>query len=117
MRFSLLLLCCACFSPVGEVYCDSQRACDLGFHCVQGHCMPGEAAAVVVFFLGDQRIFMLAIDDTLPKRSDQMQEPRGLDDGPTGRLELLVGLVCHNSHSSPGHQFGIRLISSIAAVL
>ncbi len=52
------------------------------------HAALHQAAAVVVLVLRDQRIFMLAVDDALPQRPDQMQEARGLDDGPAGGLEL-----------------------------
>ena len=61
-----------------------------------------QAAAVVMLVLRDQRVFMFAVDAALPQRSDQMQEPGGLDDGPAGGLECRRGLVGHVRSSSSG---------------
>jgi hypothetical protein len=58
---------------------------------------------------------MLVIDDPLPQRPNQADEPGGLNDGPAGGFEFLRGLVGHIALSIvvPAS----LVISSIADVL
>src|SRR5215210_7086385 len=66
-----------------------------------------QAAAIVVFVLRHERIFMPAIDHALPQWPDQMQEARGLDDGPAGGFELLGGRGSNSKKNSNGDELGM----------
>src|ERR1700722_19922428 len=76
-----------------------------------------QAAAIVVLVLRLDRIFMFAVDHALPKRPDQAEKPRGLDDGSAGGLEFLRGHVSHIRSFHWGDEFSFPVISSIADVL
>ena len=65
------------------------------------HAALHQAAAVVVLVLGSKRVFMRAVDDALPQRSDQVQEPGRFDDLPAVGFEFVRGLVRHVVVSIP----------------
>jgi hypothetical protein len=72
----------------------------------------------VVLVLGQQRVFVLAIDDALPQRADQMQESAGFDHLPAVGFEFVRGLAGHVVISvglAGCHAVGV--ISSVARVL
>src|SRR6516165_6892294 len=60
-----------------------------------------EAAAVVVLVLGNQRIFVMAVDEAMPQGTDQVDEPRRLDNAPAVGFEPCGGLVGHAGSSTP----------------
>src|SRR5216683_332707 len=79
------------------------------------HAALHQAAAVVVLVLGDQRVFVTAVDHALPQRPDQMHEARGLDDFPAVSFELCGGGLV--GHSNPVHDLKYTVVSSGADVV
>jgi hypothetical protein len=72
------------------------------------HAALHQAAAVVVLVLGDQRIFMLAVDDALPERADQCRKPEVstmLQPSDFSLAAALSGMSlvgpCMHGHDSP----------------
>src|SRR5882724_543738 len=79
------------------------------------HAALHKAAAVVMLVLGDQRVFVTAVDHALPQRPDQMYEAGGLDDFPAVGFELCGGGLV--GHSNPAHDLKYTVVSSGADVV